>query len=154
MGAGGMVSNIVGQVGGLVGSTLSAFDSMNKYGGYEKAVKQQTEAMQQMAVMQQLAQQQQFQAQQQATERSLAQEAQNNNRTSKVTTHDYGDDIVKGADGIYNKNGTQGIKNYDTVGKSLGQIKALNNSLNDLGNTIDNLGTISNLGTDDEDDWF
>ena len=36
MGAGGMVSNIVGQVGGLVGSTLSAFDSMNKYGGYEK----------------------------------------------------------------------------------------------------------------------
>ena len=46
MGAGSMVSNIVGQVGGLVGSTLSAFDSMNKYGGYEKAIKQQTAAMQ------------------------------------------------------------------------------------------------------------
>ena len=147
MGAGNMVSNIVGQVGGLLGSTLSAFDSKNKYRGYEKAINQQTAAMQQMAVMQQLAQQQQFQAQQQATERSLAQEAQNNNRISKVTTHDYGDDIVKGADGIY-------IKNYDTVGKSLGQIKALNNSLNDLGNTIDNLGAITNLGTDDEDDWF
>ena len=147
MGAGNMVSNIVGQVGGLVGSTLSGFDSMNKYRGYEKAINQQTMAMQQMAVMQQL-------AQQQATERSLAQEAQNNNRIAKVTIHDYGDDTVKGADGIYNKNGTQGIKNYDTVGKSLGQIKALNNSLNDLGNTIDNLGAITNLGTDDEDDWF
>ena len=83
MGAGNMVSNIVGQVGGLLGSTLSAFDSTNKYRGNEKAINQQTMAMQQMAVMQQLAQQQQFQAQQQATERSLAQETQNNNRISK-----------------------------------------------------------------------